>query len=217
MPYITLDRQQYPSWCELTRYDILGLESGQSVDITWTAPQCKLVVVRGQVTIGNNALETGAVHDAPRDLPEPDRHFTICAGKDGAVIVSLQGTWGENTGGSGVFTVSETANPLNRGDPADYPRNTSFDNHFHDCDEYWIIVEGAGQAVSEGTIRQVQAGNCVITGAGDHHDFPLVTTPVRAVFFETTLLGKQRQGHLWEHTHGPATPLRPSPDTGGIR
>jgi len=41
---------------------------------------------------------------------------------------------------------------------------------------------------------------------GHHHDFPLVATPVRAVFFETTLGGARRRGHLWNHTHGPAHP-----------
>jgi mannose-6-phosphate isomerase-like protein (cupin superfamily) len=48
----------------------------------------------------------------------------------------------------------------------------------------------------------------VITGAGDHHDLPEISTPIRAVYFETTLVGEKRTGHLWEHTHGKATPVR---------
>jgi mannose-6-phosphate isomerase-like protein (cupin superfamily) len=49
-------------------------------------------------------------------------------------------------------------------------------------------------------------GDCLAIGMGHHHDFPLVTLPVRAVYFETTLEGEKRRGHLWEHTHGPAVP-----------
>ena len=41
---------------------------------------------------------------------------------------------------------------------------------------------------------------------GHHHDFPEVFEPVRAVYFETTLEGQKRRGHLWEHTHGPSAP-----------
>jgi hypothetical protein len=29
---------------------------------------------------------------------------------------------------------------------------------------------------------------------------------VRSVFFETTMGGKKRRRHLWEHTDGPAEP-----------
>ncbi len=30
--------------------------------------------------------------------------------------------------------------------------------------------------------------------------------PIAGVYFETTLEGHKRLGHLWEHTHGPAEP-----------
>jgi len=42
---------------------------------------------------------------------------------------------------------------------------------------------------------------------GWHHDFPRVDRSVKAVYFETTMQGKKRRGHLWEHTHGPAQPV----------
>ncbi len=40
-----------------------------------------------------------------------------------------------------------------------------------------------------------------------HHDFPRAFEPVKAVYFETTLDGQKRLGHLCEHTHGPAQPV----------
>ncbi|MGH2616746.1 MAG: cupin domain-containing protein, partial [Thermomicrobiales bacterium] len=93
-------------------------------------------------------------------------------------------------------------------DPVSYPKTTSFDSHYHDCDEYWIVWAGRGVAVSEGQEYEVGPGDCVATGMGHHHDFPRVQEPVQAVYFETTLQGAKRRGHLWEHTHGLAQPAR---------
>ena len=80
--------------------------------------------------------------------------------------------------------------------------------HYHDCDEYWILFEGSGIAASEGKLYEVSQGDCVATGMGHHHDFPRVFEPVKAVYFETTLEGKKRRGHLWNHTHGQAEPRK---------
>ena len=52
----------------------------------------------------------------------------------------------------------------------------------------------------------VAGGDCVPIGLGHHHDLATVTEPVKAVYFETTLEGEKRVGHLWNHTHGPAKP-----------
>jgi len=76
----------------------------------------------------------------------------------------------------------------------------------HDCDEYWILVEGGGVVYSENKKYDVEAGDCVITGRGHHHDFPMANGHVYAVYFETTLEGAMRDGHLWEHSHGKAVP-----------
>lgn len=32
---------------------------------------------------------------------------------------------------------------------------------------------------------------------------PQVFETIKGVYFETTLQGQKRLGHLWEHTHGP--------------
>jgi mannose-6-phosphate isomerase-like protein (cupin superfamily) len=113
---------------------------------------------------------------------------------------------GDETGRSGIFTVAKANARQDRGDPADYPKQTSFDNHYHDCDEYWILFEGRGVAVSEGKSFDVGPGDCIATGMGHHRDFPQVFEPVRSVYFETTMEEQKRGGHLWNHTHGPAEP-----------
>ena len=53
---------------------------------------------------------------------------------------------------------------------------------------------------------EVGPGDCVATGMGHHHDFPHVSEPIRAIYFETTLEGEKRRGHLWDHKHGAAQP-----------
>jgi mannose-6-phosphate isomerase-like protein (cupin superfamily) len=116
------------------------------------------------------------------------------------------GHWGDEVGGSGLFSVHTSDNPQDRGDAVTYPKQTDFDRHYHDCDEYWILLQGRGTAVSEGKYYAVGPGDCVATGRGHHHDFPVVEEPVHAVFLENTLEGRKRQGHLWNHTHGPAQP-----------
>lgn len=44
------------------------------------------------------------------------------------------------------------------------------------------------------------------TGMGHDQDFPRVYKPVKAVYFETTMKGQKRPGHLWAYRHGPTQP-----------
>lgn len=140
------------------------------------------------------------------DLAGEDAAFEVVHVGAPMTLVHAWGRWGEETGASGVFTLTNSRTPRNTGAPADYPRSTDFDRHYHDCDEYWILFAGRGLAVSEGIFYQVVAGDCIATGRGYHHDFPIVLETVRGVYLETTLEGRKRLGHLWEHTHGPAEP-----------
>ena len=88
-----------------------------------------------------------------------------------AVIIRIGGFWSEEIGTYGIFSLQKSSTPKNIGDSVLYERNTEFDNHFHDFDEYWIIFDGKGRAVSEGRFFEVTAGDCIATQKGDHHDF----------------------------------------------
>ena len=200
MPLIRL-HEPFPDWCELRQFDIVALDPGGVLRLDAPdTPRDVVIVVRGTATLDDASLAEGSIA-APERYPA-----TIAAGDDGAVVVRMCGQWGDETGGIGLFGVREVPEPRDSGDPVDYPKRTAFDAHFHDCDEYWIIIEGRGVAVSEGTLYAVGPGDCIATGMGHHHDFPEAPEPVRAVFFETTMQGARRRGHLWEHTHGPAEP-----------
>ncbi|HZG68162.1 MAG TPA: hypothetical protein VEZ12_15565 [Herpetosiphonaceae bacterium] len=195
-----------PAWCELTYFEIVELQTGARHTFDWIGNKEKLIVGKGRCRLSVAGqvmeLETGAQLDLRAAEEEP----ALVEVLTDTTLVRMCGQWRHELGGSGLFTVSRSDTPRDTGDPVAYPKTTNFDCHYHDCDEYWILFEGAGTAVSEGKSYQVGAGDCVATGMGHHHDFPDVTERVQAVYFETTLAGQKRRGHLWDHTHGHAQP-----------
>ncbi|MDX8516247.1 cupin domain-containing protein [Mesorhizobium captivum] len=138
------------------------------------------------------------------DLEEADGPFTADAGDRTAQVLIFSGKWGTELGGCGIFELTSSTLGWSKGDPVTYPKSTNFDSHYHDCDEYWVIIEGAGTVVVGSRSFEVEVGDCVAIGMGHHHDLPQVRSNVKGAYFETTLEGKKRFGHLWEHKHGPA-------------
>jgi len=206
MPVFKQGEGNAPPWSELEVFSLEYIDAGQMKLFKWRGPKERYIGIEGDVKglcDGNEyTIERGQVFDPP-----VGKDFMIIADNGRGGICRCCGNWGEELGGSGLFTVLASDNPVNSGDPANYPRNTTFDNHYHDCDEYWIVYEGSGAAYSEGIRYEVGVGDCIATGRGYHHDFPIVNESVLAVYFETTQTGQKRHGHLWEHTHG-----KPSPD-----
>ncbi len=199
--------QWLPSWCEMTFFEIANLKKGETRRFERAAAKEKLFVCEGlgSVLVGETEREAGPgqIYDLGSD-----GMFVVSNVDEPLTLVRVAGHWGEEIGSCGVFTLDKSDSPRNDGDPTAYPRNTVFDNHYHDFDEYWIIVNGRGRVVTEGQIFDVAAGDCVATAMRYHHDFPFVFEKITGVYFETTLRGQKRLGHLWEHTHGPAIPNR---------
>lgn len=197
---------ELPDWCEMRFYEILKLSPGQSYSCERVGKKEKIIVDSGicQITWGEQTAQ--AERGTNLDLIEPDIHFTIDEVTESTTLLRVAGHWGDITGGSGVWTIENSDNPQDKGDPFNYPKTTNFDNHYHDYDEFWIFFEGRGLAVSEGITYEISAGDCIATGMGHHHDLPQVFEPIRAAFFETTVEGQGRRGHLWNHTHGIAQP-----------
>lgn len=191
----------------MTFFEIVTLSRGARFRFARRAPKEKLIVCQGQVRIAIDGVEVDASAGSNLDLPSGATGFAVSEVSEDLVAVRLCGAWGEETGGSGLFTVEPSTASVDRGDPVPYPKTTNFDSHYHDCDEYWVVWAGRGEAVSEGQVYAVGVGDCVATAMGHHHDVPRVTEPLRGVYFETTLRGAKRRGHLWEHTHGPAQPV----------
>ena len=206
MPVFRSGRGLAPPWCELEYFDILGLSPGDRRLFERVGEREKLIVAAGRCRLRVAGQTVEAEEGANLDLLPGEDPFEVIEATALAVLVRMAGRWGEATGGSGVFAVERRDDASDAGDPVDWPKHTVFDNHYHDCDEYWILFEGRGVAVSEGRSYEVGPGDCIATGMGHHHDFPMVYEPVKAVYFETTMEGEKRPGHLWEHTHGPARP-----------
>jgi mannose-6-phosphate isomerase-like protein (cupin superfamily) len=206
MPVFREGEGQAPAWCEMTHFEIVHLSAGQFHSFARAGKKEKLIVGQGSCHITIEDISIIAERGANLDLTTESGQFEIIEVLDDTILIRMCGEWGEPLGGSGLFAVAKSDHPQDKGDPVNYPKETNFDCHYHDCDEYWILFKGRGIAVSEGKQYEVGPGDCVATGMGHHHDFPLVSERVEAVFFETTLQGQQRRGHLWDHTHGPAQP-----------
>lgn len=206
MPVFTSGEGQAPAWCELRYFDIVRLKPGQTHRYARAGRDEKLIVGRGRCRIEVAGQEVLAGERANLDLPPGEGVFGVRQVEEECVLVRMCGAWGGERGGCGVFAMNNSPDPQDKGDPVDYPKSTNFDCHFHDCDEYWILFEGRGLAYSEGKPYQVGPGDCLATGMGHHHDLPRVDEPIRGVYFETTLQGQKRRGHLWDHTHGRAQP-----------
>ena len=206
MPVFRAGPNQAPEWCELEQFDIVALRPGETHIFPRTGHREKLIVGRGRCRVAYDLQEIDAREGANLDLESPHGRFEVLVVFEDTTLIRMAGRWGAETGGSGIFGGAEIADPHDGGDPVDYEKRTPFDNHYHDCDEYWIIFEGRGLAVSEGKQYEVGPGDCVATGMGFHHDLPRVPEPLRGVYFETTLEGDKRLGHLWNHAHGEAKP-----------
>jgi mannose-6-phosphate isomerase-like protein (cupin superfamily) len=193
-----------PKWCEMEAFDIVAMVPGETVAQRRRSPKERLIVAAGnlqlRLTSASLVLRDGQFFDLVDD------GWEIRPGARGATFVRLSGRWGNELGGCGVFSAANQDRPVNAGDPVAYAKTTSIDSHYHDCDEYWIVLEGQGTVVVGDRHMIVAAGDCVPIGMGHHHDMPSVDSPVQAVYFETTLAGEKRTGHLWNHTHGRARP-----------
>ena len=212
MPVFKSGKALAPAWCELEYFDIVKLVPGQTHTYERVGIKERLLVGKGCCTIAIAGQAGDAAEGAKLDLPRSDGQFEVTKVTEPVTLIRMCGRWGQEVGSTGIFTrpiVAEYDLSQDRGDPPLGPKNTYFDNHFHDCDEYWIIFEGpdpTGEVTIDKKRFTVGPGDCVATGMGHHHDFPMAYGPFRAVYCETTMEGSKRRGHLWEHKHGRAEP-----------
>lgn len=206
MPIFTSGKGQAPAWCQMQYFDIVELQPGQQHRYERQGKKEKLIVGRGRCRVSLEGRVVVAEEKAQLDLVEGESPFVVDGLEECTVLIRMCGDWGEELGGAGIFTGANSEKPQDNGDRTEYPKFTNFDNHFHDCDEYWILFEGSGLVYSEGKPYLVGPGDCVATARGDHHDIARVDAPIRAVYFETTMEGQKRRGHLWDHAHGKAQP-----------
>ena len=72
----------------------------------------------------------------------------------------------------------------------------SFDRHFHDCDEYWLVFGGRARVMVGETAYEVEPGDIVCTPTGTEHDVVGVYETLEAFWFEGHTPAGGRIGHL---------------------
>lgn len=204
------DYSGIPKWCQLKKYEKLELLAEKPVMLSESYPKVTVRVLSGKVRIqdGNAEIEMTPWQSYASDNPNLIlTHIAVWFIETSEVVV-LYGDWKEDHKEAGMFVVSPAKykEPHNIGSKLDCIRNTLFDCHYHDFDEYWLLVEGSGIVYNEGKFFEVHPGDCVITGMGYEHDFPIVYSRVTSVSLHTDMMGQKRIGHLWRHTDGPAIP-----------
>ncbi len=193
-----------PDWCELRSFARHAPSLGHTTTVIRSDVRARLLMTRGRCQVGIGPQSAVLRAGQYLDLPETLDSLTATATTNDAEFLWLCGTWGDHVAGCGIWTVMDDPDATDAGDPVDYPKRTRMDRHYHDYDEYWFVLEGSAVGVVGDTHHDVTAGDCLALPAGHPHDLPIVHETMRGAFFETTLRGGGRLGHLWEHTHGPA-------------
>ncbi len=205
MPRIVREGQRLPDWCRLHRFEFVRVDA-EGVSFAPEGRSERIVTVDGPVNLRQGARNLGLASGQFFDLDVEAGPVRLTAFYGAGLAVRLIGDWGPETAGCGVFRVVDEPEPSDRGDPVTYAKSTRMDSHYHDCDEYWIMVDGRAEVVVAGEAAGIGPGECLCIGMGRHHDMAAAPEPVRAVYFETAYERGRRMGHLWEHTHGPAVP-----------
>lgn len=205
-PEIQAASLQEKPWCEVEYYDMIELPAESTFEFERMGEREKLFICEGACEIGFAGKTEQADKESVFSIGECESQFIVTDVYDDTLLVRVAGSWGDELGRNGLFEITRD-DPPEQETPVGYAKETSIDNHYHDCDEYWIIIEGRGTAVSEDRFYEIGQGDCLITGMGHHHDLPTIhQEPLRGVFFETTMEGQKRTGHLWEPKHGKAEP-----------
>ena len=92
---------------------------------------------------------------------------------------------------------------------------TRFDCHYHDCHEYWLILDGKAKVMSEGKEFYIGGGDILCTRAGDEHDILEIYEPLSGFWFEDATPQGGRTGHLHrtpEKAAGHPVPCKPIPE-----
>ncbi len=68
--------------------------------------------------------------------------------------------------------------------------------HYHDSNEYWIIVSGRGICTTEGETYEIGPGDLVLTKKGDEHSL-VVTEEMTAIYIYGVLPHGGKVGYLY--------------------
>jgi mannose-6-phosphate isomerase-like protein (cupin superfamily) len=201
---VVRESASFPEWSDVKSFSWYDLMPGRDLVVAVRRGRGRLLVTSGGCQVRQ---------DSRSQVLREQQFFALEAGEavlaasGPAQAILFEGEWGDELGGCGVFRAENVATPTDRGDPMSYPKRTNVDAHYHDCQEFWLLLEGAATAVVSDQHIPMRPGDCLPIPMGAVHDMPDAPQTVKAVYFETTLRGQRRTGHLWQHTHGPAVQM----------
>jgi mannose-6-phosphate isomerase-like protein (cupin superfamily) len=195
---------EMPTWSKLRRYQEFEVAPDQELHVQVEHPNARLLTMSGMCIARSGQKTTALWPQQFLDTQPAAGGFHVVGTRQHCKLMLFEGDWGEAVGACGVYEIFPDAPNPNRGDPINYPKSTTFDSHYHDFDEYWMIL--AGQCVIGPAHFEAGPGDCVAIGCGHHHDIAKINGSLLFAFFQTIPEGAGRSGHLWEHTHGTARP-----------
>ena len=73
----------------------------------------------------------------------------------------------------------------------------SVESHYHDCEEFWFVLQGKARVMTDGEVHVVEKGDIVCTHMGEEHAIlEVVEAPYQQVWLECNSRGRKRRGHL---------------------
>jgi mannose-6-phosphate isomerase-like protein (cupin superfamily) len=193
------------AWCEVEDFEILNLTNGEERAFDAAAPRQLFICTLGKLRLRHQASDV--ILEMGRQYEARDGKAVRVNASGACQLFRAVGHW-EEICGAGIFTTAQHGTPPTGDSPCAYAKHTSFDRHYHDCDEYWIFLEGRAVAVCGDEFHEVGPGDCLATPMGWNHDIAQCHTAagIRAIYLEGAPRGQRRMGHLWEPKHGPAIP-----------
>lgn len=76
------------------------------------------------------------------------------------------------------------------------PQGQFVERHYHDSNEFVLIVSGRVQVETEGAVTDLGPGDAVLTKMGDEHSWRALEDSV-AIWATSRLMGAKRPGHLF--------------------
>jgi len=199
-----------PAWSDVRNFDTFSLPLGGSLVLSRRDEREVILVSAGNLLFDDGFEQVVLREGQFVVVAGGIKSVTLSSTIRPAEIVRFGGNWKPGVYGCGLFEVSLQSRCQFVGDPVGYPKKTDFDSHYHDYDEYWLLLSGSGTVVVSDKQFPVRKGDCLAIEKWRHHDFPLVDQPVKVAYLEVGLRAPGRLGHLWNYLHG-EPPVTPEP------
>jgi mannose-6-phosphate isomerase-like protein (cupin superfamily) len=198
--------QPMPQWCQASFCEAVTLEPDQGCRFKRMAPREALLVAEGRCEIVAGDLKREAQAGTVVDVEDPEAPLEIARAWVKTVIVRVAGQWDDPVGEAGVLTVDNVDKRKDIGLSLTPDKTTGFECHYHDCQCYWIALEGEGTISIGDEQSPFKPGQVAVTPAGVYHDILEVQEPMKIAMFQTTLTGQCRTGSLVAYRDGQPEP-----------